>query len=130
MNSLMAVNVATVKLAHKVIVAPNHRLMEGIAMTHQPNEVKAAAATAADNVVVQMEGDSSVIVRELPNGATTLSAEERERLIAETAYRIAEMRGFGCGHELDDWLEAEKEVDTMLAVATDRGVAATMRRAS
>jgi hypothetical protein len=130
MNSLMAVNVAAVKLAHKVIVAPNHRSMEGIAMTHQPNEVKAATATAADNVVVQMEGDSSVIVRELPSGATTLTAEERERLIAETAYRIAEMRGFGCGHELDDWLEAEKEVDAMLAVATDRGVTATMRRAS
>ncbi|MEZ5444673.1 MAG: DUF2934 domain-containing protein [Gammaproteobacteria bacterium] len=130
MNSLMAVNVTAVKLTHKVIVAPNHRLMEGIAMTHQPNEVKAATATATDSAVVQMEGDASVIVRELPDGATTLTAEEREQLIAEAAYRIAEVRGFGDGHELDDWLEAEKEVDALLAVATDRGVAATMRRAS
>jgi hypothetical protein len=104
--------------------------MEGIAMAHQPNEVKVAAATATENVVVQMEGDSSVIVRELPNGATTLTAEEREQLIAETAYRIAELRGFGAGHDLDDWLEAEREVDAMLAAATDRGVAATMRKAS
>lgn len=126
----MAVNVAAVKLAHKAIVAPNHRLMEGIAMTHQPNEVKAAAATATANVVVPMEGDSSVIVRELPNAATTPTAEERERLIAETAYRIAELRGFGGGHELDDWLEAEKEVDAMLAAAADRGQAFTMRKAS
>lgn len=99
-------------------------------MTHRPNEVKAAPATGADSAVVPMEAESSVIVRGLPDGATTLTAEEREQLIAETAYRIAERRGFGCGHELDDWLEAEKQVDAMLAAATARGEAVTMRKAS
>jgi len=99
-------------------------------MTHRPNEVKAAPATGADSVVVPMWAESSVVVSELPDGATTLTAEEREQLIAETAYRIAELRGFGCGHELDDWLEAEKQVDAMLAAATARGEAVTMRKAS
>ncbi len=99
-------------------------------MTHQPNEVKAATATASDSVSIPLEQESSVIVRELPVGATILTAGERERLIAETAYRIAGLRGFGGGHELDDWLEAEKEVDAMLAAATMRGEAAGMRKAS
>ena len=127
---LMAVNVAAVEMTDKSVVAPNHHSREGIAMTHRPNEVKAAPATAADTVVIATEVESSVVARERPDGATTLTAEERERLIAETAYRIAELRGFGCGHELDDWLEAEQEVDAMLAVATDRGAAVTMRKAS
>ena len=41
--------------------------------------------------------------------------EERQRLIAEAAYRRAEQRGFVPGAELDDWLEAEAEVDRMIA---------------
>jgi len=38
------------------------------------------------------------------------SAAERHRLIAEAAYRLAERRGFEPGHELEDWLAAEKQV--------------------
>ncbi len=38
-------------------------------------------------------------------------AEGRQRLIAEAAYFIAERRGFEAGHELDDWLLAEIEVE-------------------
>lgn len=37
---------------------------------------------------------------------------ERERRIREAAYRRAEARGFAPGHELEDWLAAEDEVDT------------------
>lgn len=40
-----------------------------------------------------------------------LTPAERHRLIAETAYLIAERRGFAPGHELSDWLAAEHEVD-------------------
>jgi hypothetical protein len=32
-------------------------------------------------------------------------------MIAEAAYWIAERRGFAPGHELSDWLAAEREVD-------------------
>jgi hypothetical protein len=35
----------------------------------------------------------------------------RLRKIREAAYFKAEKRGFASGHELDDWLEAEEEVD-------------------
>jgi hypothetical protein len=34
--------------------------------------------------------------------------------IAELAYYVAERRGFSPGYELDDWLEAEQELETTL----------------
>jgi hypothetical protein len=38
-------------------------------------------------------------------------AKPREALIAEIAYFRAQRRGFEPGHELEDWLAAEAEVD-------------------
>lgn len=35
----------------------------------------------------------------------------REQMIAEAAYYIAQARGFDGDHELDDWLEAEAEIN-------------------
>lgn len=40
--------------------------------------------------------------------------EDRIEMIAANAYFRAERRGFLPGHELSDWLEAEREVDAML----------------
>ena len=37
-------------------------------------------------------------------------AAHRQAMIAEIAYFRAERRGFEPGHELEDWLAAEKEV--------------------
>ena len=45
-----------------------------------------------------------------PGTAASLSAEERERLVAQAAYFRAEKRGFAPGCELQDWVEAEAEV--------------------
>jgi Protein of unknown function (DUF2934) len=45
---------------------------------------------------------------------TPHSLEERSACIAERAYFIAMRRGFSPGHELDDWLTAEYEVDARL----------------
>ena len=39
------------------------------------------------------------------------SAEERWNSIAVAAYHKAEKRGFAPGAELQDWVEAEKEID-------------------
>ena len=39
---------------------------------------------------------------------------EREAMIAEAAYYRAEARGFEAGHELEDWLAAENEIDLLL----------------
>ncbi len=40
-----------------------------------------------------------------------LTPADRHRMTAEAAYYRAERRGFSPGHELDDWLWAEHEVD-------------------
>jgi DUF2934 family protein len=49
----------------------------------------------------------------LPTGLIPLDDASADRLkrIAEAAYRRAQQRNFAPGHDLEDWLEAEKEVD-------------------
>ena len=46
-----------------------------------------------------------------------LTPEARRTMIAEGAYLRAERRGFAPGHETEDWLAAEAEVDVLLKVA-------------
>jgi hypothetical protein len=47
----------------------------------------------------------------LPATPANPSDEERQKLIAKAAYFRAERRNFAPGHELEDWLAAENEVD-------------------
>lgn len=46
--------------------------------------------------------------------APTLTADKRQTMIAEAAYYLAEQRGFAEGHDLEDWLLAEKQIDSGL----------------
>lgn len=48
----------------------------------------------------------------------TLSPDERRAMIARAAYYRAERRGFAPGGELQDWLEAEAEIDRSLGEPT------------
>ena len=43
-----------------------------------------------------------------------IGAELRHRMISEAAYQLYAERGYADGLELDDWLQAEAEVDRML----------------
>jgi hypothetical protein len=52
--------------------------------------------------------------------AAFVGPEQRAALIAEAAYFRAEQRGFAVGHEMDDWLAAEAEVDARLLQSTRR----------
>ena len=40
-----------------------------------------------------------------------VDTQAREVMIAEAAYYCAEKRGFAPGHELEDWLEAEAQIE-------------------
>lgn len=40
-----------------------------------------------------------------------LSLEQREAMIRDAAYRRYAQRGYAPGHELEDWLAAETEID-------------------
>jgi Protein of unknown function (DUF2934) len=51
----------------------------------------------------------------VPPPGVTVSADVRRGMIAEAAYLRAERRGFAPGHEEEDWLAAETEVDVQLA---------------
>ena len=54
-------------------------------------------------------------------GKKDVAAEERHRMIAETAYFLAHERGFTGGDPVSDWIEAERVVDRQLcALATAR----------
>ena len=46
--------------------------------------------------------------------AVAVSEDVRRGMIAEGAYLRAERRGFASGHEDQDWLDAEAEVDALL----------------
>jgi hypothetical protein len=46
---------------------------------------------------------------------TVVSNEEKHQLIAEAAYFRAQQRNFVPGHELDDWLTAEAEIEVNLS---------------
>ena len=54
-----------------------------------------------------------------PNGSVWLP-EERERMISEVAYYRAEQRGFAPGNEMEDWLQAETEVDSLIQSGVSR----------
>ena len=43
-----------------------------------------------------------------------IDAAGRHQMIAESAYYRAERRGFDGGRDVDDWLEAEQEIDGYL----------------
>lgn len=46
--------------------------------------------------------------------ANRVDGDARRAMIAQGAYFRAEHRGFAAGYELEDWLEAEREIAHML----------------
>jgi hypothetical protein len=48
------------------------------------------------------------------SAALNISPEERWKMVAVTAYHKAEKRNFAPGNDLQDWVEAEQEVDKLL----------------
>ena len=70
---------------------------------------KTATATTAKKKTTSPENTKGS-----SGSAFTISAEERWRMIANSAYLKAEARGFAPGHETEDWLQAEKEVDALI----------------
>lgn len=79
---------------------------------HDSSEIEEAAPAANDSDVVE--------VAEGTERASTASESDRHGRIALAAYYRANVRGFEPGHELDDWLAAEREIDATVA-ANDTG---------
>lgn len=67
---------------------------------------------AADGVVGETGAhDVQITASKLEQRDIPSFSESREARIAEAAYWRAERRGFAPGGEIDDWLNAEKEID-------------------
>jgi hypothetical protein len=81
--------------------------------TTKPRSSKNAPAMTAPPVV---EPQASA-----PLEMAMSDADKREVLIRIAAYSFYERRGYVCGHELEDWLRAEMEVDRQLAAAQEPG---------
>jgi hypothetical protein len=54
-----------------------------------------------------------------------MSPEARAQMIAEAAYYLSEQRGFAPGHEVEDWLAAEQQIDSR--IEGGRGVLGPMQ---
>jgi len=60
--------------------------------------------------MLKIKNDTNVVKR---TSAANIECAEKNRcqtMIDEAAYYLAQKRGFIAGHEMDDWLEAEKEI--------------------
>ena len=57
---------------------------------------------------------ATAAIKSVTNFSSFVGPEKRAALIAEAAYFRAEKRGFAAGHETEDWLAAESEVDARL----------------
>jgi hypothetical protein len=62
----------------------------------QPDDISASPPRATPSIAARADFDPS---------------SSREALIATAAYYRAETHGFTPGHETEDWLAAEREVD-------------------
>lgn len=81
---------------------------------HQVSSAQASATSAANEA-----RDAS-----RPTMPVT-DPDTRAQMIAEAAYYLSEQRGFAPGHEVEDWLAAEQQIDTR--VEDGRGVLGPMQ---
>jgi Protein of unknown function (DUF2934) len=80
--------------------------------TRRSDEIPATAGTRARSAQPKAARATKA---QAPQRAA-VAAEDRRAMIAEAAYLRAERRGFAPGHETEDWLAAEAEVDVLLKI--------------
>jgi len=87
--------------------SPSEKLPR-LSKSRTPGSAVRRGGSIRDRAVPELTG-ASLERREIPS-----FSDDREARIAEAAYWRAERRGFSPGQELDDWLEAEREIDRRL----------------
>jgi hypothetical protein len=78
-----------------------------------PRDSGVGSPSAAARSPVGGTGSTGTLVRQ---SAPDVGPETRHEMIARLAYMRAQARGFAPGHELEDWLSAEDDVDHALAM--------------
>jgi len=88
----------------------------------KPNAQKTAAATAPPSRTPQAKPGGGA------QGLVPIKPEVRQVMICEAAYYIAEHRGFEPGHDVDDWLAAEEQIDAALTSSASRAADSRLQR--
>ena len=79
----------------------------------EPATKKVAAKPAAAKALPKAAAPKAAVARaKKPKG---VPPEQRRNYIEMAAYYIAERRGFAPGNPLEDWVQAEAEIDRLLA---------------
>ncbi|MDO8413991.1 MAG: DUF2934 domain-containing protein [Gallionellaceae bacterium] len=83
---------------------------------------KVVATTPAKKVSApkteKFAGKPAAIAESVPKKSikrSTVTPEDRYRMIATAAYFRAEQRGFACGYKMVDWLASEAQIDAKLS---------------
>ncbi len=76
-----------------------------------PQQSQSARTTAGAKVAARKRSAEPQTAR------VKTAPEQRQQLIAQAAYFIAERRGFAPGNELEDWLQAEAEIEAWMNAA-------------
>jgi hypothetical protein len=73
------------------------------------------AATKAATAPKKVAPAKKPAGRSAPAVAKGIAPERKRYYVEVAAYYIAERRGFHGGSELDDWVQAEREIDRLLS---------------
>lgn len=72
-------------------------------------------ATPATSALKAKASPKAAVAGRKRNAGASVSPEQRRNYVEIAAYYIAERRGFAPGDPLQDWIEAEAEIDRLLA---------------
>jgi DUF2934 family protein len=79
------------------------------AVSHRPTGARSYRSPGAIEII---ERDESAPETPFEEGAhDALDPDLRHRMISEAAYHLYAQRGYTDGYDLDDWLQAEAQVD-------------------
>ena len=88
-------------------------MTEATTKTRKPSKSTKKKTTAAKS------GNTSDTAVSAPRETECLTADDRQNLIEEAAYRRAEARNFDGDMALKDWLEAEAEINEKYPATKD-----------
>lgn len=88
--------------------------------TQKTPHVEPAAKKAVTRKKTTVGAEARSAHRENPGSLkqlATVTPEQRQKMIEEAAFYKAEKRNFAPGHEQEDWTDAEREIDDLIARA-------------
>lgn len=98
----------------KVVVKKKTTVSKKAAAKKAPVSKKAVVKKAVSKKSASTKKVSKKKVMAKPAIKWRITHEQRWQMISESAYLLAEARGFIPGGEVDDWVTAEQQVDAML----------------